>query len=380
MSEKDLKHKVLAIAEEEGAEKASYALKLLLSEGELSIASTGKDPQSGKLVTHEYKVEGPVAVLSTTTSIEVDEELQNRLLVLTVDEEREQTRAIHRAQRAAQTIEGQLARRKRPVLLSLHQNAQRLLRPLLVGNPFAENLTYPDSASRTRRDHEKYLNLLATVTLLHQYQREVKTTTLEGELVDYIETTPTDVAITNRLARQVLGRSLDELPPQTRRLLYAIDQYVRLRAQELAIPRADVRFSRRELREFLGWGQTQLTVHVSRLEELEYVLVHRGGRGQSIVYELAYEAREGEQRVVLAGLVDVPGYDANLSGFLDQLSGLESELSGSNRADIGGYRGGVGVPEPPAPKRVLRRFDGRFGEKRTLGSRRLRARRNQTAS
>ncbi len=43
MGESDLSHKVLAVSEEEGAERASYALKLLQSEGELSIASTGKD-------------------------------------------------------------------------------------------------------------------------------------------------------------------------------------------------------------------------------------------------------------------------------------------------------------------------------------------------
>ncbi len=48
MGETDLKHKVLAIVEEEGAHSASYALKLLQSEGVLSIASTGKDPVSGK--------------------------------------------------------------------------------------------------------------------------------------------------------------------------------------------------------------------------------------------------------------------------------------------------------------------------------------------
>ena len=50
MGETDLKHKVLAIVEEEGAAAASYALKLLQSEGELTIASTGKDPVTAALV------------------------------------------------------------------------------------------------------------------------------------------------------------------------------------------------------------------------------------------------------------------------------------------------------------------------------------------
>lgn len=66
---------MLALVEEEGAERAAYALKLLQSEGELSIASTGKDPATGRLVTHEYRVTGPVAILLTTTAIDVDEEL-----------------------------------------------------------------------------------------------------------------------------------------------------------------------------------------------------------------------------------------------------------------------------------------------------------------
>ena len=38
MGQKNLKHKILAVSEEEGASRASYALKLLQSEGVLKIA------------------------------------------------------------------------------------------------------------------------------------------------------------------------------------------------------------------------------------------------------------------------------------------------------------------------------------------------------
>ena len=62
LGETSLKNKILAVVEEAGAEKASYALKLLQSEGELTIASTGKDPATGKMVTQEYHVEGPVMI------------------------------------------------------------------------------------------------------------------------------------------------------------------------------------------------------------------------------------------------------------------------------------------------------------------------------
>jgi hypothetical protein len=75
MGNGDLRHKILAICEEEGARSAAYALKLLQSDGSLTIASTGKDAATGALVTQDYRVEGPVMLFLTTTAIEIDEEL-----------------------------------------------------------------------------------------------------------------------------------------------------------------------------------------------------------------------------------------------------------------------------------------------------------------
>ena len=94
-------------------------------------------PTTGRLVTQEYRVEGPVMIFLTTTAIDIDEELLNRCLVLSVNEDREQTQAIHRLQREAQTLAGLLARQRREEMLSLHRNAQRLLRPIFVANPYA---------------------------------------------------------------------------------------------------------------------------------------------------------------------------------------------------------------------------------------------------
>jgi len=42
-----------------------------------------------------------------------------------------------------------------------------------------------------------------------------------------------------------------------------------------------------------------------KLEELEYVLVHRGGRGQSFVYELLYDGAGGDGQPFLMGLIDL---------------------------------------------------------------------------
>ncbi|OGB26147.1 MAG: DNA primase [Burkholderiales bacterium RIFCSPLOWO2_02_FULL_57_36] len=305
MGETNLKHKALAIVEEEGAARASYALKLLQSEGELTMASTGKDPVTGNLITQPYRVEGPVALLVTTTARDIDEELMNRCLVLSVDESRDQTRAIHRLQREKRTLEGLVARREKEALITLHQNAQRLLRPIDVLNPYAQFLTFPDQTTRLRRDHEKYLTLIDTIAFLHQYQREIKSDQRGGREVEYIEATLDDIALANHIAHEVLGRSLDELPPQTRRLLKLIDQYASAECERQSIGRADLRFSRKAVRDATGLSDTQARLHLERLVQMEYLLVHRGQRGQSFEYELLYDGKSGDCRAFVPGLIDV---------------------------------------------------------------------------
>jgi len=316
MGETNLKHKILAISEEEGAHNASYALKLLQSEGEVTIASTGKDDNTGDLITKEYRVEGPVMLFMTTTAIDIDEELLNRCLVLSVNESRAQTRAIHDAQRHSRTLEGLQSKIKKTQLTQLHRHAQQLLRPLAVINPYADQLTFLDDKTRTRRDHEKYLTLIDSIALLHQYQREVRTVEHNGEAIEYIEVMLGDIEIANKLAHEILGRTLDELPPQTRKLLSRIQTMVKGQCQAQGIEQRDMRFSRKEIREVTGWGNTQLKVHCRRLEDMEYLLIHRGGRGQSLEYELLYSMEPQQQDKQLMGLIDVEKltYDAKKAG------------------------------------------------------------------
>lgn len=353
LGETAVKHKVLAIAEEEGAREASYALKLLQSQGDLSIASTGKDPVTGKLITQDYRVEGPVALMMTTTAIDLDEELKNRCLVLSVNETRAQTAAIHRRQRFEETLEGLLASENRVAIIARHQNAQRLLRPLRVVNPFAEQLTFLDDKTQHRRDHKKYLALIRAIALLHQHQRPVKhAVTPDGEAVEYIEATLADIAQANALAHEVLGRTLDELPPQTRALLTIICDMVKAACEAADMRQGDYRFTRRDVREACGWGLTQLRVHLSRLQELEYLIPHRGAQGQRFLYELSFEGTGADGAPFVMGLIDVErlrnndgtacetcDYDGKLAGVNRDMAGLGDELAGSKRAQNGGMAG-----------------------------------------
>ena len=337
MGEKNLKHKILAIAEQQGAERAAYPLKLLQSEGRLKIASTGKDPVSGKHVTHDYEVEGPVMIFLTTTAQDVDEELLNRAIVLTVNEEREQTRAIHQKQREAQTIEGMWAQDERAEIVKLHRNAQRLLRPLRVVNEHVQQQSFPDRMIRTRRDHQKFLTLVQAIALLYQHQREIKTSTRKGRTLEYIEATAEDVERALQLVHEVLTPSLDDVQAQTRRLLLMIDAMVNQECERLEMERSQYRFSRATVRQFTEWSDSQLKTHLHRLEELEYLIVHRGGRGQSFVYELNFEL-DANGRPVLPGLGCY--YDGKKSG-------VKGQKSGPGLAQVWGMSGGgLGEPSP----------------------------------
>ncbi|EFL9494690.1 toprim domain-containing protein, partial [Escherichia coli] len=319
LGETNLQHKILAIAEEEGVRQAAYALKLLQSDGELTIASTGKDDASGNLVTKQYTVKGPVMLMLTTTAIDVDEELLNRCLVLTVNESREQTEAIHAAQRYAQTLEGLLASNKKSYITALHQNAQRLLRPLNVVNPFASQLTFMSDKTRTRRDHMKYLTLIQAIALLHQYQREIKRVEHRGQVVEYIEVTREDIALANRLAHEILGRTLDEMPPQTRKLLLLIQTMVSEQAAAQHCKPGEVRFTRREIRDFTQWSDNQLKVHCMRLAEMEYLLIHGGSRGHLLQYELLWDGSGDGSH--LCGLIEPEDNQVHDSGKLGQGAG-----------------------------------------------------------
>jgi hypothetical protein len=373
LGEADLKHKALAIAEEEGVRQAAYALKLLQSQGTLTIASTGKDPATGKLVTQDYTVEGPVALMLTTTAIDLDEELKNRCLVLTIDESREQTKAIHARQRFEETLEGLTAGEDRARITSLHHNAQRLIRPLKVVNPFAERLTFLDEQTRTRRDHRKYLALIRTIALLHQHQRPVLSLARPGqEPVAYIEATIADIASAGRLAHAVLGSTLDELPPQTRRLLGLVRDMAAARAAAEGVKPREVRFTRREVRAATGWSDTQLKVHLGRLLELEYLIARRAVDGQHaarFVYELVYDGEGQDGAPFLMGLIDTAALGAeplaaeqaaNEMSYDGNRSGREEDRPGSGRPLVGPRSGGGPGAEhggTPLPGKDLQPFD-----------------------
>jgi hypothetical protein len=299
-----LQRKVLLIAEDEGAAQAVYSLRTLASDQRLSIAATRTDPQSGKLHTEHYEVYGPVVIVLTTTSPEAfDEETRSRFVQLTMDESAAQTKAILERQRRSFTLEGVLERATAEAVQRLHHNAQRLLRPLAVVNPYVEQLTYPSDRLMHRREQKKYLALINAIALLHQHQREVKRATRGDVEIEYVEVTIADIALANELAQDVLSRGLDELAAPVRGLYDELRKLCVQRAEEMKCQPEAVLLSRREIREATGWSDWQVRSYCRHLVEMEYLYATVNGNGRPCVYSLARAEENG--RDGLRGLTDV---------------------------------------------------------------------------
>jgi DNA primase len=166
------------------------------------------------------------------------------------------------------------------------------------------------------------------------------------------------------LANHVLIRSLDDVQTQTRRLLLLIDKMVTAECQRLEIERMDYRFTRATVRQFSGWSDSQLKTHLHRLEELEYVALHRGAPGQSFVYALNFEMDESG-RPVLPGLSYGAKRDGNRSGFSDGVSGFEGQRSGSSLGQVWGVSGGGASEQSPVMAQVPGSFQTKNGKHRS---------------
>jgi hypothetical protein len=299
MGTHELQHKILSVAEEAGVAEAAYALKLLQSDGRLRIATVGKDSGSGRPQTQHYEVQGPVAMLLTTTAEHPDEELANRCLVLAANEQAQQTAAIHQRQRS--TFQQAREPATEQPLVARHQHAQRLLQPLWVIMPWADRLTFRTDQVRYRRDHAKYLSLIASVALLHQYQRQRLVRNGQPCVVATLD----DLEWANQLATAVLSEPTDCLLPATRQLWIELTQWVTEQARQQGREVGQVRFFQHQLRAALRRSDRALRRHLARLVELEYVTVQRSGRGNLRAYQLICWGAPAMSARSSLGLVDV---------------------------------------------------------------------------
>jgi hypothetical protein len=151
-------------------------------------------------------------------------------------------------------------------------------------------------------------------------------------VIEYIEVTLDDIALANELAHEVLGRSLDELPPQTRRVLKVIEMMVEEQCRERSIGRVDARFTRRELRGRSGMSDTAVRIHLERLIAMEYVRCVAGRNGQRFEYELLFDGDLKRAAPQMIGLIDVHALGRVHTSTIATSQGQVPDLAGGLQA------------------------------------------------
>jgi len=290
-----LKNKVLAIEEEEGMQDAMYSIKTLISSQKLSIAATRTDAKTGKFSVDEYTVTGPVVVIVSTTNPDaLDDETKQRFLTLTIDESPEQTKSILLAQRTKNSHTWYQMTADESSITKLHHNMQRLLRPLTVTFPDELKITWPFSRLQMRREQQKFLSLVKALAILHQNQRKTGTMKrLDGSKMEFVQATQKDVDIALELGRLVFARNVDDVSPTARTLLAAIIKLVQEKYDDMKaldskrdLLLSEIPFTRKELRERIGWSETQVRRNIDQLVELGYVGRVNGRQGSTFRYLL----------------------------------------------------------------------------------------------
>ena len=285
----NLMHKFLVLGEAVHAEVIEHQIREMLSGHELSRLVTVKDEKTGKMTSKEVKTPAVVSAVMSGTSHAINPENASRCFIVNSDESREQTRRIHALQREKYSLKRVREKRELvPEIVRKHHAAQKLLRRVTIINPFAKYLDFPDALMRTRRDHDRFIDLIACVAFLRQYQKETK----ENGNLSYIECDLTDYEIAYEImVNGVLSATMTELPKGALELYESLRDMAGTLGKKKNLRPNEASFTQREIREHTGYGQSWIKQHLRILVDFEYVVVVKGGNERARGF---YRLREDE--------------------------------------------------------------------------------------
>jgi hypothetical protein len=275
----DLSHKFLVLGEAVHGEVVEHQIREMLSGKELSRLVTIKDPETGKMQSRVVRKPVIVSSVMSGTNYAINPENASRCFVVNADESREQTAKIHERQREKYSLERlKMGRGEAEGIVSQHRAAQRLLQKRNIVNEFAPLLDFPVNLMRLRRDHDRFLDLIACVCFLRQYQKEEEGS---GELA-YIRCDLEDFRIAHRIMVEgVLASTMRELPKGAQLLYEEVRKLARVESKRQEVAVTEVTMTQRQLREASGLAQTWVRENLRQLVEYEYVTVARGGGERS---------------------------------------------------------------------------------------------------
>lgn len=271
--QRELKNKLILIEDLDGAESSLYPLRELQSKKKISKTIAHKNTK-GETRTIHLVVEGPVSVSGCTTQEQIYEDNANRSFLIYLDESKEQDHRIMQYQRKISA--GKINQQEEQAAKELLKNAQRLLEPVKIINPFAEHLNIPTEVLKPRRTNQHYLQFIEAVTFYHQHQREQKADKKTGEI--FIETTLEDINQANQLLKETLLRKSDELTGACRNYLEAVKSYLEQEGKK--------EFTNREIRKTLKVNPSNQKRYNLALINNHYIKKIKGKTGTAYQYQI----------------------------------------------------------------------------------------------
>ncbi len=269
LPEDGLKHKFLVMGEAVHSDVVEHQIREMLSAHELSRLVTTKDEKTGQMVSRMVKKEVTVSAVMSSTDYDLNAENTSRSFVVNTDESADQTRRIHASQKKKYSTDRlQIKKTKVPEIIKTHHAAQRLLKKVFIVNPLAEKINFPDTLMRSRRDHDRFMDLIATVAFLRQYQKEEK----EADGVTYIECDLTDLKLAVNLIKDILPATLTNFPKSAINLYEELRRVISEKAKSEELLPTEVSISQRELREKTGLDQMFVKRNLKTLVDFEYLI------------------------------------------------------------------------------------------------------------
>jgi predicted transcriptional regulator len=289
----ELGHKLILIEDLDGIWSALYPLRELQSKQRISKTVTIKD-RNGKTKTIHLKVYGPVCIAGCTTKESLYEDNANRSFLIYLDETSEQDERIMDYQRRLSAgkinVYTELQSKK------LLQDTQRVLQPVGVRNPYAEQLKIPKEVFKQRRSNAHYLAFIEVITFYKQYQREQRVDESTGEI--YIETTLEDIQQANELMKDILLRKSDELNGATRNYLEDLKAFLQQSKQSC--------FTNGSVRSSLRIPLSTVKRHHSALLQAGYIKRTTDKQTKAYHYEIvSYEEYQQLQQRVRSVLDEI---------------------------------------------------------------------------
>ena len=284
LPEEGLLHKFLVMGESVHSEAVEHQVREMLSAHELSRLVTMKDVKTGVMTSRMVRKKVVVSCVMSTTNHDTNPENASRSFVVNTDESEEQTKAIHRVQRKKYSPERYAEKEKLiPLIIKTHHAAQRLLEVRIIFNPFAKCLDFPSVLMRARRDHLRFIDLIACVCFLRQFQKEEKQT---ADGVVFIECDLEDYRIACNIMNTIILSTLTNFPKSAHRLYEAVRGAIKKKADEEGLKPLEVQITQRELRERTHLSHDTIKRNVRILIEYEYLKGSTGGRGSRRSYSL----------------------------------------------------------------------------------------------